>query len=218
DADIDHTLGLLVLREGSPLTIYATSPIHYALMEGLNVPSTLASYCPVEWRNPALELSTLRYADGTASGLRYAAFPVAGKPPRYLEHRVASQTGERVGYRFHDEKTGGRLLFLPGMAVLDEAVKEQMRDCDGLLLDGTFWSEQEMQERNVGTTRAGQMGHLPVGGPQGSLQYIAALPIRHKIYTHINNTNPMLREDSPEYATVKKAGVQIGWDGLEFVL
>jgi len=146
DADLDHTLGLFVLREGSPLTIYATLPIYHALTEGLNLHSTLMRYCPVEWRNPALALSTLCYADGTASGLQYAAFPIAGKPPRYIEHRVASQAGERVGYRFHDEKTGGRLLFLPGVAVLDETVKAQMRDCDGLLLDGTFWSEQEMQE------------------------------------------------------------------------
>ena len=218
DADLDHTLGLLLLREGPRLTIYATSPVRQALTSGLALAPALECYCSVDWREPSTEFSQLLYADGSLSGLSYAAFPILGKPPRYLERRAMPQVGDRVGYRFVDEKTGGRLVFLPGLASLDESVKAHLRDCDALLLDGTFWSEQEMQEMHVGRTSATQMGHLPVGGPHGSLQQIAPLSISHKVYMHINNTNPMLVEDSPEHAAVKAEGVDIGWDGLELAL
>ena len=218
DADLDHTLGLLLLREGPRLTIYATSPVRHALISGLALAPTLECYCNVEWREPSTELVQLLYADGSPSGLSYAAFPLAGKPPRYLERRAIPQVGDRVGYRFVDEKTGGQLVFLPGLASLDETVKVHLRNCDALLLDGTFWSEYEMREMHVGRTSATQMGHLPVGGPHGSLQQIAPLSIAHKVYVHINNTNPMLLEDSPEHAAVKEAGIGIGWDGLELVL
>ena len=218
DADLDHTLGLLLLREGGDRTIYATSSVRNALSMGLTLAGTLAAYCRVEWREPARELTRLLYADGTASGLHYAAVPLPGKPPRYMRGRVDAQADDEVGYRFVDDRTGGRLLFLPGVAALDETIKAHIRDCDVLLLDGTFWSEYEMQEMGVGTAIAAQMGHLPVGGAGGSLQQIAALSVPRVIYTHINNTNPMLREDSPEHATVRTAGVEIGWDGLALTL
>lgn len=218
DADLDHTLGLLLLREGAQLTVYATSSVRHALTSGLALAPALECYCSVDWHEPSTELTRLWCADGLPGGLSYAAFPIAGKPPRYLERRAMAKTGDRIGYRFVDEKTGGRLVFLPGMGSLDETVKAHLRDCDALLLDGTFWSEYEMQEMNVGRTSATQMGHLPVGGPHGSLQQIALLPISRKVYMHINNTNPMLLEDSPEHAAVKAAGIDIGWDGLELTL
>jgi pyrroloquinoline quinone biosynthesis protein B len=218
DADLDHTLGLFLLREGLPLTIYATTFVRHALTAGLTLSATLECYCNVQWREPAHELTPLRYEDGSASGLSYAAYPIAGKPPRYMELHAVPQPGDRVGYRFVDEKTGGRLLFLPGLAFFDEVTQTYLQECDALLLDGTFWDEREMEERLVGTTPASQMGHLPVGGPYGSLAYIASLPIARKIYTHINNTNPMLVEDSAERAAVRAAGVEIGWDGLELTV
>jgi pyrroloquinoline quinone biosynthesis protein B len=214
DADLDHTLGLLLLREGGDRTIYATASVRNALSTGLGLADTLSAYCRVTWREPVCELAPLMYADGSASGLDYAAIPLSGKPPRYMRERVAAQEDDEVGYRFVDERTGGRLLFLPSVVALDEALKAHIRDCDVLLLDGTFWSEHEMQEMGAGTTTAAQMGHLPVGGADGSLRQIAALSVPRVIYTHINNTNPMLREDGPEHAAVRAAGAEIGWDGL----
>ncbi len=218
DADLDHTLGLLLLREGGDRTIYATTSVRNALSTGLGLADTLSAYCRVTWREPARELAPLLYADGTTSGLRYAAIPLVGKPPRYMRERVAAQEDDEVGYRFVDEQTGGKLLFLPGVVALDEALKAHIRDCDVLLLDGTFWSEHEMQEMGVGTTSAAQMGHLPVGGADGSLRQLAALGVPRVIYTHINNTNPMLREDGPEHAAVRAVGAEIGWDGLTLEL
>lgn len=218
DADLDSTLGLFILREGQPLTIYATAVVRHALTAGLALAPTLERYCGIRWREPAGRLTPLEYEDGSPSGLSYAAYPIAGKPPRYMEYRAVPQPGDRVGYRFVDEKTGGRLLFLPGLALFDEVTQGYLQECDVLLLDGTFWSEREMEERHAGATPASQMGHLPVGGPHGSLAHIASLPIARKMYTHINNTNPMLVEDSPEHAAVRAAGVEIGWDGLELTV
>ncbi len=218
NADLDHTLGLLILREGNRLCIHATPRVRQALSEGLLLDTILDRYCGMDWREPPLELAPLLDAAGSPSGLRYAAFAVPGKPPRYLEDRVAPAPGDNVGYRFVDEATGGRLLFLPDVAAWDEAVLAQLAQCDVLLFDGTFWSEDEMARMGVGTTPAAAMGHLPVSGADGSFARIAGLPIPRKIYVHINNTNPMLLEDSAERAIVEAAGVEIGEDGLEFII
>jgi pyrroloquinoline quinone biosynthesis protein B len=218
NADLDHVLGLLVLREGLRLTVHATPRVRYALSEGLGVASTLTCYCGLDLHEPPAGLSPLLCADGSPSGLSYAALPVPGKPPRYLEGRVSPAPGDVVAYRFVDETTGGRLLFMPDVAALDGVALSHMSNCEALLFDGTFWSEDEMQVMGVGTTPAAKMGHLPVGGPDGSLNQIASLPVSRRIYVHINNTNPILIEDSVERLAVESAGVEVGSDGLEFTL
>lgn len=218
DADLDHTLGLLILREGLQRTIYATAAVRKALTEGIAFLPALRHYCDIDWREPATELTPLLSSDGSPSGLSYAACVVAGHPPLYMGAQAEPQPGDRVGYRFVDERTGGHLLYFPGLAALEKPVRDLLMDCDALLLDGTFWSEHEMAETQTGRKSATEMGHCPVGGPQGSLAQIAHLPIKHKIYVHINNTNPILIEDSPEHAMVREAGVEVGWDGMEFTL
>ena len=218
DADLDHTLGLLILREGLQRTIYATATVHYALTEGLALLPALQQYCGLDWREPATELAPLLYSDGSPSSLSYAACVVAGHPPLYLGKQATPQPGDRVGYRFVDTQTGGRFLYFPGLAELDESVKRLLADCDALLLDGTFWSEHEMEDTGTGTKSASDMGHLPVGGPSGSLAQIASLPIKHKIYVHINNTNPILTQGSLAQKTVQEAGVDVGYDGMEITV
>ncbi|WP_165423159.1 pyrroloquinoline quinone biosynthesis protein PqqB [Ktedonosporobacter rubrisoli] len=217
DADLDHSLGLLLLREGTPLHVYATSSIRQTLTSGLNLAPTLQAYSGLCWHEPSCSLAPLLCPDGSATGLLYEAFPVSGHPPRFRE-RALQQPGDRVGYRFTDEQNGKTLLFLPGLSSFEDIPHHYLYDSHALLLDGTFWSEYEMEEQQVGNTSATQMGHLPVGGPFGSLARLATLPIDHKIYMHINNTNPMLLEDSPEYASVRSAQAEVGWDGLELLL
>jgi pyrroloquinoline quinone biosynthesis protein B len=218
-ADLDHTLGLLILREGRRLAVHAMAAVREALSRDFNVDAVLSRYCGIEWREPptAEGLTDLRDAAGRPSGLRYAAFPLAGKPPRYSS-RPTPGPGDAVGYRFVDAATGGRLVCVPGLAALDDVILRQLADCDLLLLDGTFWSNDEMSRAGVGAATAGEMGHLPVGGPGGSLAHIAPLPVRHMVYVHINNTNPMLVDDSPERRAVESAGVTVGSDGMEFTL
>jgi pyrroloquinoline quinone biosynthesis protein B len=202
DADLDHTLGLLILREGPPLTVYATKYVEAALREQLNLGSVLSNYAGIEWREP----------NGEVAGLRFSAFAVPGSGPRYA--RTLSQEPAVVGYRFVDSSTQGRLVYIPHIAAFDDAVMSQLRECDVLLIDGTCWSDDEIPSCGVSQTTAREMGHLPVGGEDGSLRFTASLPIKRRIYVHLNNTNPMLLEDSLERREVEDAGAEIGFDGM----
>ncbi|HEY7328569.1 MAG TPA: pyrroloquinoline quinone biosynthesis protein PqqB [Gemmataceae bacterium] len=218
NADLDHTLGLFTLREGGRLIVHATSSVQRALDDGLRLTEVLASYGGVDWRRPPLSLAPLVCADGTPSGLSYAAFPVPGKLPRYREGRASSDSADTVGYMFVEETAGRRLVYVPGVAALDSEVLIRLQEADAVLVDGTFWSDDEMQLVSAGNSSARIMGHLPVGPEDGSLATMASLPASRKIYVHMNNTNPMLRDDSPERRLVEKAGAEVGWDGLEFTL
>jgi pyrroloquinoline quinone biosynthesis protein B len=217
-ADLDHVLGLLVLREGGSLAIHATRAVRSALTEGLTIAPVLERYGERIWLEPPVEPAPLPLADGTSSGLLYQAFPVPGKPPRYREGRTAPDPGDCIGYRIEDQATGARLVVLHGAAALDRSVLWHLEGCDAALLDGTFWSENEMSQAGAGAGTASEMGHLPIGGPGGSLARLRPLSIARKIYWHINNTNPILRDDSPEHRAVEDAGFEVGWDGLELTL
>jgi pyrroloquinoline quinone biosynthesis protein B len=215
-ADLDHVLGLFLLRESGSLCVHATVATRRALCEGLRFDAVFSCFAHLEWRSPPEQPGPLRRGDGRPSGLLYAAFPVPGKPPRYREREVAPNPGDCIGYRFDDPATGGRLAVLPGAAALDAALLDRLRDCDVLLIDGTFWSEHELAALGTGAAPSSAMGHLPVGGQGGSLGMITALPASRKIYIHINNTNPILIEGSPERREVEARGVEVGRDGLEF--
>jgi pyrroloquinoline quinone biosynthesis protein B len=214
-ADVDHVMGLLILREGRRLVVHAPLPVRRALTDDFNLAGVLERYCGIEWREPPGEAADLPDARGRPSGLSYAAFAVGGKPPRYSR---ADEPNGTVGYRIIDSVTRGRLVCVPGIAAIGDAVVRQLSDADLLLIDGTFWSDDEMVRAGTGASTAGDMGHLPVGGASGSLHRIAKLAAKSKVYLHVNNTNPMLVDDSPERRTVEAAGVIVGADGMEFEL
>jgi pyrroloquinoline quinone biosynthesis protein B len=215
NADLDHTLGLLILREGGRLLVHAPASVRRSLTEDFPVAGVLGHYCGIDWREPPTELAELRDASGAPSGLQYAAIPLAGHPPRYARHRGPS-TGDVVGYRFVDAASGTSVVCMPDVAAIDERAMRAIAGCDLLLLDGTFWSDDEMARAGVGATTAAQMGHLPVGGAAGSLGRLSALGARRVVYVHINNTNPILVEDSDERRAVETAGAVVGEDGMEF--
>ena len=215
NADLDHSLGLLLLREGEKVLVHAAKPVQIALTQGISIAPTLHFFSGSEWIQPPSAPEPLPRRDGSASGMSYEAIPLSGKPPRFMKGKAAPSTTNTVGYRITDEQTGRRLLFLPDVAEANENISRLFSECDALLFDGTFWSENEMRERHVGTLAAAEMGHLPISGEKGSLNVLANLRIKHKIYTHINNTNPILIEDSPESVAVKAAGCIVGQDGME---
>ncbi len=194
--------------------MHAPPAVRQALDEGLRVSEVLKSYGGVSWHEPPPTLKPLLKSDGSESGLLYEAFEVPGKLPRYAGSKAVP--GSAVGYRLVDPKTKGRLVFLPDTAGLTGTVLEKLKDCDTLLLDGTFWDDDEMTKSGTGTLTAAQMAHLPVSGPQGSLEIIRNLPIQRKIYMHINNTNPILDNNSPQHQKVKDAGAEVGMDGMDF--
>ena len=208
DAELDHTLGLLLLREGRGLEVHATAAARDTLCDGTSLLRTLEAYCPVKWE-PVVPGCDVSLGDG----LSYRAFDV----PTTKRARFGSDEAEGrvVGYRLTDERTGGALVYLPAVQELTAPVYSQLADCSCLLVDGTCWHDDELIRLGVAGKTAREMGHLPISGPGGSLEQLFPLPIDRKVYIHINNTNPILLEDAPERRTLEQHGIEVAVDGLE---
>jgi pyrroloquinoline quinone biosynthesis protein B len=213
DAEIDHTAGLLLARESSTaLQVYGSAAVRRALADGYPVLSVLDHYCGVEWHT--LEPRRPLALDG--SPLEVESFPAGGDAPRYLGE--GGPVVEAIGLTFRDRVSGGVLTYVPGLARLRDDVLERFEASDAVLVDGTFWTERELVDLGISDRTAGQMGHVPLSGAGGTLEALAELKRPRKILVHINNTNPVLLEDSPERAAVQRAGVEVGHDGLEVEL
>ena len=208
DAELDHTLGLLLLREGRGLQLHATPAVHETLCTGTSLLATLERYCPVEWRPvvPGVDVSL-------ADGLSYRAFDV----PTTKRARFPTQArdGRVVGYRLTDERSGRAAVYLPGLPELTPVVREQLDGCACLLVDGTCWSDDELIRPGLTGRTAREMGHLPISGPDGSLAQLAPPHLERVIYVHLNNTNPVLLDDSPQRRAVEERGMEVADDGLE---
>jgi pyrroloquinoline quinone biosynthesis protein B len=218
NGDLDHCLGLLSLRESHPLTVYATDPVRAGFCEGNVLYRTLQRFpAQVTWRTlrPAVE-ETLTLPGGGDSGLRVTAIPVPGKRPLHLEGpgRPPGTPEDNVALRIREVATGRVLAYASAVARMSDGLREAVAGAQVVFLDGTFWSSDELPAGGLGDKRAEDMAHWPVGGDGGSLPFLGALPGR-RIYIHINNTNPILREDSPERAAVTAAGVEVAHDGME---
>ncbi len=214
DAEIDHTLGLLLLREAREIRVHATEATYATLSSGTGVLTTLERYCPVE------RTRVVPGQDVSLGGLSYRAFDVpTAKHDRFGTGRSAgersSSAGRVVGYRLTDESTGRSAVYLPGVQELTPAVLSELEDCACLLIDGTCWHDDELIRLGLAQKTAHDMGHLCIGGPGGSLEQLSSLPIERKIYIHINNTNPILIEDSPERCEVERSGMDVASDGLD---
>ena len=213
DAEIDHTAGLLLLRESSTaIRVYGSAAVRRALAGGYPVLPILGRYCGVDWRT--LEPGRSVALDG--SSLEVEAFAAGGDAPRYLADAEADV--EASGLVFRDRATGGVLTYVPGLARLDDAVLERLRASDVVLVDGTFWRDDELAALGISERTARQMGHVPLSGAGGSLEALARLERPRTILVHINNTNPVLLERSPEREAVERAGVEVAHDGLEVEL
>jgi pyrroloquinoline quinone biosynthesis protein B len=211
DAEIDHTFGLLLLREGRGIELHATEVVHETLRDGTSLLRTLEAYCPVQW-HPVIPDADVPLADG----LSYRAFDVpTSKKARFESDATSSEKGRVVGYRLTDDHTGRSLVYLPGVQELTPEVREQLDNCACLLVDGTCWQDDELIQLGLASKTAHDMGHISIDGPAGSLAQLAPLPIERKIYIHINNTNPILLDDSPQRRTVEQHGMEVAMDGLE---
>jgi pyrroloquinoline quinone biosynthesis protein B len=214
-ADVDHVLGLLSLREGDAVHIYATPAIRRAATL-LGVDAVLQSFSGVAWHQPEEGcFGALRGNHGQESSVRVRALPLSGRAPRFAGESSKGDVGT-VALQFLDERTGGRLLVAPGVAALSRPLQDAARESSAVLMDGTFWSEDELRHIRAGAAGASEMGHLPM--EHGTLPFLRDLPCRHRIYVHINNTNPVFLPSSPERAKVESAGVMIGRDGFTFDL
>jgi pyrroloquinoline quinone biosynthesis protein B len=208
DAELDHTLGLLLLREARALRLYTTPAVYKTLRDGSGLLRLLERYCPLEWQAvvPGADLPL-------ADGLSVRAFDVpTTKRDRF---GLGVDHGRVVGYRLRDERSGGTLVYLPGMPALTPALGAQIQGCDCLLVDGTCWRDDELKPLDPAAKTSREMGHLPVDGPDGSLAQLPALGARRTIFIHMNNTNPILLDDSPERRIVENSGMEVAMDGLE---
>jgi pyrroloquinoline quinone biosynthesis protein B len=213
DAEIDHTAGLLLLRESAtPVRIYGDEGVERALTDGYPLLAILERYCGAEWQ-------TLRPEQATplpASSLTVEPFHVGGDAPRYLSR--AEVELQASGFVFRDRAGHGVLSYVPGLARLDDDVLRRFAMSDLVLVDGTFWREDELARLGISERSARDMGHVPLSGPGGTLEALARLKRPRKALIHINNTNPILLEDSPEREAVVRAGGEVAYDGLEFEL
>jgi pyrroloquinoline quinone biosynthesis protein B len=215
DAEIDHSFGLIVLREGGRLPVYATRAVQGILESDSRVLPTMRAFGEVPLVDLRLNAPVrLCYRDGAASGLTAEAFAVPAGPPRFAS---AEADGHTVGLMMREEATEKCCAFVPGCGALDDALLAQLAQADAIFFDGTFWSDDELIRLGIGRRTAREMDHLPIAGPGGSLERLAGLSAT-RIYTHINNTNPILLEQSPERAQVVRAGITTGYDGLSLTL
>jgi pyrroloquinoline quinone biosynthesis protein B len=211
DAEIDHTTGLILLRESTaPLNIYSTTTVKQALTSGYAILSTLQNYCGVKWV-PITPGEIIQLTDE----LEVEAFALSTKAPKYIQSTEIEVWG--IGLTIRDTITNSTLTYAPGMGSINNDLRKRFENSDCILIDGTFWTNDELPKLGIGARTAKQMGHLPLSGDNGSLSQLANITTR-KIFVHINNTNPILIPNSPERKTVENTGVEIGYDGLTIKL
>lgn len=221
DAQIDHVTGLLMLREGSrPLPLYATEPVFHDLSSGFPITSILSHYCgvnhhPVPLDGTALDIDFL-------PGVSITAVPLRSKAPPYSPNRQAPVQGDNIGLEIKNTTSGASVFYAPGLGQPEPHVIQAMNRSDLVLVDGTLWDDDEMIQLELSAKTSQDMGHLALNGPGGMIEVLNGLntdtqPIR-KVLVHINNTNPVLREDSAEREQLEANGIEVAADGMTFEL
>lgn len=218
DGEIDSTLGLMLLREGSSkMPVYAPAGVTALLTDEWPLYRVLSAYGGVEPRPlPDGEAVSLTDVAARQLGISCSAVSIARRPPRYV--RQAPAKTFEVGLRLRDERTGGTFAYIPTASAVDAAVRTIAASANLLCFDGTFWLDDELKRAGVDAPTAREMGHVPVGGPGGSLEELTRLSAQRTVLVHINNTNPILHRSSAERAQVEAAGIEVGEDGMEFEL
>jgi pyrroloquinoline quinone biosynthesis protein B len=214
DAELDHSLGLVLLREGRSLQLYATEAVERMITEDSRLLAVARAFAEVHVTRLQVGTATpLKLRDGTDAGLTVEPILVAADPPRFASR---AEPGHTVGLIITEVATGKRCAYLPGCGAIDEALVDRLAGSAMVLFDGTFWSNDELITLGIGERTALQLDHLPMSGSGGSLERLRDLPVPRRVYVHINNTNPVLLEHSAERRIVEAAGLTIGMDGMRF--
>lgn len=212
DAELDHITGLLSLREAQPIRLYCTARVFDWIFASNPIFAALNQ--PERFRCTTVEN---RKIENVGCGLAFEAIFVSGKVPTYVKTPPADCDGNAVAWKIIDSSAGSALLYVPAIKEIDDRFITAAAECNCLMFDGSFWSENEMELSGTGSRTASAMGHMPISGPGGSLARLGDLRTR-KIYTHINNTNPILDETSAERRAVEKAGWEVAEDGMDFTV
>jgi pyrroloquinoline quinone biosynthesis protein B len=217
DGQVDHTTGLYMLRESSrPWPIWCTDSTFADLTQGNPVFGVLGHFCGVDRRRIALDQE---FSIEAVQGVSFRALPVASKPAPYSPNRESPISGDNLALVIKDEANGRTAVYAPGLGAIDDQLWREMQAASCVLVDGTFWTDDEMIRLGVSRKRAREIGHLPQSGAGGMLEWLDRLPPRtRKILIHINNTNPILDESSAECVELRRRAVEVAYDGMEIAL
>jgi pyrroloquinoline quinone biosynthesis protein B len=218
DAQIDHTTGLYMLREHrQKLELWCHSLVREDLSTGNPLLNVLEHYCGVNWHD--VPLSGAGFGMAEVPGLHFEAIPLISNAPPNSPHRNQPQPGDNVGVTLVDAATGKRLFYAPGLGQMEAPVWAAMQAADCVLVDGTLWTNDEMITLGASRKTSRDMGHMPQSGPDGMVEWLDKLPERtRKILIHINNTNPILDESSPQRAELHNHGIEVAYDGMHIEL
>jgi len=218
DGQIDHTTGLFMLRESTrPLPVWCTDEACTDLTRGNPIFAVLSHYCGIDRRG--LPADGREFEVNGVDGVSFRALAVPSKPAPYSPHRDSPVAGDNVALEIRDRTTRRAALYAPGLGAMQEAVWGAMQEAACVLVDGTFWTDEEMLTLGLSSKRAREIGHLPQTGSGGMLEWLEKLPAgTRRILIHVNNTNPILDEDSRERAELTRRGIEVAWDGMEIEL
>ncbi|MFW6699142.1 pyrroloquinoline quinone biosynthesis protein PqqB [Acinetobacter pittii] len=216
DSQLDHTTGLLTLREGCPMNVWCTEMVHQDLTSGFPVFNMLKHW------NGGLQYNEINpkqafKIDGFEN-LEFVPLIIKSAAPPYSPHRNDPHDGDNIALIIKDHKTQKQLFYAPGLGKIDDQIMQIMQSSDCVMIDGTLWTDDEMQQTGVGTKTGREMGHLYISGEGGSLSYLNQLSTPKKVLIHINNTNPILNENSSQFAELKANGVEVAYDGMQIEL
>jgi pyrroloquinoline quinone biosynthesis protein B len=217
DAQIDHTTGLLMLREGQvKREIYCTDMVYQDLTSGNPLLNILGHYCGVNHHQVPTDGKTSFEIKG-ASNLRFTAVALKVLPP-YSPHRNDPHPGDTIGVLIEEISSGKKCWYSPGLAEIEPHLPVLMNQADCIMVDGTFWTNTEMMDLGLMTKTARSIGHNPQSGPGGMIEDLDKFDASRKVLIHINNTNPILREDSDERAELTRHGIEVAYDGMDIIL
>ena len=221
-ADVDGVIGLLHLREFQPLRIYATQSVLRVLTEENTVFRSLErSSPPVQWETIGLDRLTAMYegVGESKSALTCKAVPLGGDYPDYVSDGLRKQLAKEeavIGLEFVQD--GKRFFYAPSLSGHNEEWKCRAMQSDLALLDGTFWTDKELIDVRGSGKTAREIGHVPLSGPGGLLEQLPPASKGRRVLIHLNNTNPVLDEESAANRAVRDAGWEVAYDGMEFEL
>jgi len=218
DGQVDHATGLLMLRErGSPLPLWCTDPVAEDLSSGLPLLRVLDHYCGVQRHRIALDGAAFQVPG--VPNLTLRALPLASKAAPYSPHREHPVSGDNIGVLIRDIARGTSTFYAPGLGAITPEVFDMMACSDCVLVDGTFWSDDEMPRLKLSRKTARDIGHLPQSGTDGMIEWMRKLPpATRRMLIHINNTNPILDEDGAERAALRDEGIDVCEDGITFTV
>jgi pyrroloquinoline quinone biosynthesis protein B len=217
DAQIDHTTGLLMLREHrQKLPLYCHPLVREDLSTGNPLFKVLEHYCGIDWQELHLQSP---FHVPNITGLQFQALPLLSNAPPYSPHRDKPQPGDNVGLSIKDEASGKTLFYAPGLGQMEPHVWQAMQQADCVLVDGTLWTDDEMIALGASKKTSRAMGHMPQSGADGMIEWLDKLPSHvRKVLIHINNTNPILDDSSAQRQTLSAHGIEVAFDGMEIEL